>query len=165
MYGDCVLLYLVVQGDMSQPHHFVFNELERLIRNSVPDNRNLVDLLIKKDVLKAADRGKFVGKNGMRCLTSYMRIKDFRTFVTFVECIRDIGDHDLDVDVSILETIRGAVRTFDENHGTQYQDQIPQLKEGMAVCEKESSAVSLVPEPIGKFYLNKIIQCLSHKHQ
>ena len=126
---------------MSQPHHFVFNEIERVIRSSVPDNERLVDLLVRKNVLREKDRPKFVGRNGMKCLTSYMRIKDFEMFVTFVECIREVSEQDPSVDVSVVETIRGAVRTFDENHSTHYEQRIPQLK-------KTTEVVPVGPETV-----------------
>ena len=136
---------------MSQPHHFVFNEIERVIRSSVPDNQRLVDLLIGKNVIMGKDRHKFIGKNGMKCLTSFMRIKDFETFVTFVECIREVSELDASVDVSIVKTIRGAVRTFDENHGTNYEDKITQLKKTTAVLLSETAGTETVLPVDDKF--------------
>ena len=129
---------------MSQPHHFVFIELEREIRSSITDNTNLVTLLVERNVLREVDRSKFTGKNGMKCLTSYIRIKDFETFVTFTQCIHDVGVKDTNVDVSILETIRGAIRTFDENHCTHFEDRIPHLKASLVQDVISAESVSPV---------------------
>ena len=131
---------------MSQPHHFVFNELERVIRNSVPNNEKLLDLLVEKNIVLEVDKERFIGKLGMKCLTSYLRLKEFEVFVTFLECIREVSGLDSTVDVSILETVRGAVKTFDENHGTSFEEKIPTIKkmEVQSVCiETEASAVTV----------------------
>lgn len=127
---------------MSQPHHFVFNELERVIRNSVPNNEKLLDLLVEKNVVLEVDKEKFIGKHGMKCLTSYLRIKEFEVFVTFLECIREVRRLDPTVDPYILETVLGAVKTFDENHGTTFEEKIPTMK----IMEVQSEAsVTAVP--------------------
>lgn len=112
---------------MSQPHHFVFNELQRAIQASVPIEP-LLPYLLKKEIIKETDVKKFSGKNGMRNLTSALRNKSYETFVRFVECIIEAGSSDPSVKLSIVQPIEKAVVQFDKEHGTTHASTLQSRK-------------------------------------
>ena len=126
---------------MSQPHHFIFNELQRAIQKCVPIEP-LIPFLLERNILKEADVSKYKGRFGMKLLTSSLRTRDFDTFVKFVDCIDLAGRKDPTVDRSIMNAIMGAVELFDKNNNTSYADQLPGRKEKQQVVE----AVVLQPE-------------------
>ena len=112
---------------MSQPHHFVFNELQKAIQKCVPIEP-LIPLLLEKKIIKDADLPKFRAKHGMKYLTSFLRNKDFDVFVSFVDCIITAGRRDPSVNLSIVTSIQGAIEGFDRSHGTSHSAQISGLK-------------------------------------
>ena len=111
---------------MAKPHHFVFNELSRAINKGVPKTA-LVDALIKKGVIRDADKEKYTGRNGMNYLTAYFRSRDFDTFVHFVECIRKVEE--TNPTVNLVEPIVKALQTYDKEHGSSYAERISFEKE------------------------------------
>ena len=71
--------------------------------------------------------------------------------MTFTQCICDVGVKDTNVDVSILETIRGAIRTFDESHCTHFEDQIPHLKASLVqdvILAESKSPVTVLKDDL-----------------
>ena len=72
---------------MSQPHHFIFNELQKTIQKCVPIEP-LIPFLLERNILKEADVSPSTteGRFGMKLLTSSLRTRDFDTFVKFVDC-------------------------------------------------------------------------------
>lgn len=112
---------------MTEVHHFIFNELKVAIRHSVPIVP-LLDDLIRYNLISTQERDawKSHGKNGMRRLIAKLRGKDFDTFILFVKCILEAGRRDSSVQMTIVNSIRGAADVFDEVHKTNFKDRIPQ---------------------------------------
>lgn len=94
---------------MTEVHHFIFNELKVAIRHSVPIVP-LLDDLIRYNIISTQERDawKSHGKNGMRRLIAKLRGKDFDTFILFVKCILEAGRRDSSVQMTIVNSIRGA---------------------------------------------------------
>ena len=101
---------------MSQPHHHVFNALQRSIIRSVPIHP-LIPFLLKKGVIKKEDVRMFDSKtNGMKILTSYLRNQDFDTFLKFFECVCEVQESEegfKQMEVSIVGSILSVVEDFD----------------------------------------------------
>ena len=104
---------------MSQPHHHVFNALQRSIIRSGPV-QPLLPLLLEKGVIKEEEVKMFDSKaHGMKILTSYLRNQDFDTFLKFVECFCEVeerGEGFEKMEVSIVDSILNAVEDFDAKH-------------------------------------------------
>ena len=105
---------------MSQPHHHVFNVLQRSINRSVPI-QPLIPLLLEKGVIKRENVKMYDSKaNGMKILTSFLRNQDFDTFLKFFECICEIGEQSEEgskqTEFSIVGAILSAVEDFDAKH-------------------------------------------------
>lgn len=121
---------------MSQPHHFVFNELQRVIQKCVPFEP-LIPFLLEKKIIKETDLPKFRTKNGMKLLTSFLRNKDFDVFVNFVHCIAAAGERDPSVNLSIVSSIQSAIEGFDRSHGTSHSAQM-----GLKHQQKQETATA-----------------------
>ena len=130
---------------MSQPHHFVFNELQRVIQKCVPIEP-LIPFLLEKKIIKETDLPKFRTKNGMKYLTSFLRNRDFDVFVNFVDCITAAGARDPSVNLSIVTSIQSAVEGFDRSHGTSHSAQLSGLKHQQKQ-EPTTEQTSLHPPP------------------
>ena len=125
---------------MSQPHHFLFNELQRAIQKCVPVDP-LIPFLLEKNVIKKEDIAKYTDpKVGMKRLTSSLRNKDFDTFVKFVDCICAAGYKDPSVKLSIVSSIRSALEVFDKDNNTSFASRISGLKQ-------QQEPESLLPPP------------------
>ena len=103
---------------MSQPHHHVFNALQRSIIRSCPVEE-LIPLLVEKGVIKKENVGMFKSKNGMKILTSYVRNQDFDTFLKFVECLCEVEESEegfKKLEISTVDSILSVVEDFDAKH-------------------------------------------------
>ena len=80
----------------------------------------------------------------MKRLTSQLRNKDFDTFLKFFDCILRAGSHNPKVNLSILDSIQGAIANFDERYGTSYS---PQLN----VAKQQHSQMEQPPPPVREF--------------
>lgn len=128
---------------MSQPHHFVFNELQRQICKEVPFDL-IKSHLLSRGVVKEENLSLYTSnpKRAMRTLTSLLRNKGFDVFVDFIQCIVD-AEVELEqrgssetVDFSIVETIQLAVEHFDSSHGSNHADRIPHRRKKMSIDTK-----------------------------
>lgn len=139
---------------MTQPHHFVFNELDSVIRKSAKIE-HLLPLLVKRKVISDSlqQQCRVAGKQGMKFLTSYLRNKDFDTFITFLECIQEAADeHPGEVKVTVLENIHEAVKHFDKRSQggvqTNYADRIPGVKKKSVTQPETSEPASVLQSTV-----------------
>ena len=72
----------------------------------------------------------FHSKNGTKILTSYLRNKDFGTFLKFVECIcaaHERPEGATKVELPIVSSIISVVEDFDHRQGSSYASQISEI--------------------------------------
>ena len=110
---------------MSQPHHHVFNALQREIFRSVPFEV-LRPILLQNGVIppsidQSCDKG-----NGMRIVVGYLRNEGFDKFLKFVECICIAKDSPR-VEKRILDSILSVLQDFDAKNSTQHRIQVEQI--------------------------------------
>ena len=106
---------------MSQPHHHVFNAIQRQINTGVPV-KEVLHLLLEKRVIKPELKDT-VEKGGMKIVTGYLRNQDFDTFLAFVECVCIACCDPMSsrkIMYETLDSIQQVVKDFDANHGTQH---------------------------------------------
>ena len=136
---------------MSEPHHYVFNELERTIWKEIP-----FDLLKPHLLARGVVSDELVSKctarpkRAVKILTSVLRNKNFDVFVDFVQCIID-AELDAEqgsetVDFSVVDSITSAVKHFDSTHESHHADKIP--ARGKSITELQASQQENDPPPL-----------------
>ena len=125
----------------TEVHHFILNELQEAIRQSVPPTDPLLNSLCTHGLILETEKEKFGDKKrGVKKLIAKLRRKNFETFVVFVECILEAAEESISVRDTIVNSIRGAAGAFDELHGSHFKELIPQKQYDanmMALLEDE----------------------------
>ena len=114
---------------MSQPHHHVFNALQREIYRGVPIEQ-LLPILLSKGVVKQESAHLYSSKNGIKVLVGYLRKKDFGTFMKFVECIclaHETPTGGSKVEKPIVAAIRSVINDFDKRNETNYAAEVDRV--------------------------------------
>lgn len=115
---------------MSEPHHHVYNALQREIYRSVPAEQ-LLPMLLDKGVVqqKLADQIR-MSPFGTKILVGYLRNQDFETFLKFLECIciaHETPEGGSKVEKPIVMTIRSVVADFDQRNDTKYTAEVDEI--------------------------------------
>lgn len=141
---------------MSQPHHHVFNALQRAISRSVPI-QPLIPLLLEKGVIKKENVKMYGSKaNGMKILTGYLRNQDFDTFLKFFECICEAEDTEegfKQMEISIVGPILSVVEDFDSKHPESPVKYAEKIEEVIQKWQKPA----LLSQPAQKSKFRKLV--------
>ena len=127
---------------MSQPHHHVFNAIQPQINRGVPV-KEVLPLLLQKGVVKP-ELQRTIERGGMKIVTSYLRNRDFETFLLFVECICIAccdPKSSRKVMSQTLDSIQEVVRDFDSQHGTDHCSRVT------AIVKQYIKPATMMEEP------------------
>ena len=111
---------------MSQPHHHVFNALQREIYRSVPFEV-LRPILLQQGVVPPFIDKSCDTKNGIKIVVGYLRNEGFDKFLKFVECICIAQDTSAKVEKQILDSILTVVQDFDVRNSTEHSVQVEKI--------------------------------------
>ena len=111
---------------MSQPHHHVFNALQREICRSVPFEV-VRPILLQQGVVPPSIDISCDKRNGTKLVVGYLRNEGFDKFLRFVECICIAVDTSTRVEKQILNSILSVVQDFDVRNSTQYGVQVEKI--------------------------------------
>ena len=114
---------------MSEPHHHVFNAMQREIYRSVKVDP-LLPVLQNKGVISPEQAKMFHSKSNIKILVGILRNQSFETFLSFVECIciaHESPEGEGKVEKPIIVSMRNVVEDFDLQHNTEYVKRVDEI--------------------------------------
>ena len=133
---------------MTEPHHHVFNAVQKDILKGVKILAVLPYLVEKKVIPESqAEWYESQPKNGMKILISYLRNQSYETFLDFVECIfLAQRDSPAKVQSTVVGSMTAAVQDFDQRNSTTHAERIISIQQKyMKQVEEEATKVQVEP--------------------